>query len=83
MTAEELKAAVREYADEHLPGWKEATVMVSATLHIGVRPTAEEEAIAAGLRARRELFLKKAFPPNEGRSGLPESAGPSTDLPPA
>lgn len=57
MTAEELKDHVRKYADEHLPGWKEATVVVSATLHIGVRPTAEEEAIAAGLRALRADWI--------------------------
>lgn len=50
MTAEELKAAVREYADEHLPGWKGASVMILVdspaecdTETLIVRPVNESE----------------------------------------
>lgn len=28
MSAEELKAAMRQYADEHFPQWREASIMV-------------------------------------------------------
>ena len=31
MSAEELKAAIREYADEHCPGW----VHAHAVIHLG------------------------------------------------
>ena len=62
MTAEELKAHVRTYADEHFPGWGASAVSVEATAD----PAMEETLLV--------LPLSRRHPPESASPPAPRSS---------
>ena len=59
MSAEELKAAIREYADEHLPGWRVASLSIRIG---GVLDNPDEQLVVIASPAQPQASREKRRP---------------------